>query len=176
LTGRRKAPAAPEAKPIDVVVSVPLRRRHSKQLPEPYGPFMPHPLEGVTLLDALEDAETIEEWNEALGVLVCNLVYQSTPKGTDQGRIIMWAGDIRAFIARGFRPPENRPKKKLRAQSDAAYLRMLFGDASPNIRFQDAVDAIRARDKIPANKDIRARVKKAVDLLGWNLKPGKGKE
>jgi hypothetical protein len=158
------------------VVSVPLRRRHSKQIPELYGPFMPHPLSGAGFLDALEKAETIEEWNEALGVLVCNLVYRSTPQGTDQGRIIMWAGDIRAFIARGFRPPENRPKKKLRAEWDAGYLQMLFGDASPNIRFQDAVDAIRARNKIPANKDIRARVEKAVDLLGWNLKPGKRKE
>jgi hypothetical protein len=133
-----------------------------------------HPLNGAGLIDALEKAETIEEWNDGIGHLFFFLFLCARQEILDPATIV-WGEKIRAFIARGFEPPKHRPKQILRAEKDAAYLARLYGNP-PALYFQDAVDAIRAHEKIPFDKDIRERVRRAEAVLGWKLKRGKRKD
>jgi len=133
-----------------------------------------HPLDDAGFIDALEKAETLEEWNEGIADLFFFLFLHAGKENRDLATIV-WGERLRAFIARGFEPPKHRPKQILRAEKDAAFLKRHY-ETTPNLYFQDAVDLIRAREKIPIDKDIRERVRRAEAMLGWNLKRGKRKD
>ena len=173
----RKLPPAPE--PERNLESLSIQGPPQKKAPplhDPHGPFMPHPLDGAGFLARLEDAKTIEEWNEGLVALLHFLFFAASPQGADYQRMMLWSQDIGAFIAGGFKPPSNRPEKKRQAQDDAAFLERYFGVEIRNMYLKDAVNVLRMRENIPEERDIRARVRRAEAQLGYELKRGEPKD
>jgi hypothetical protein len=131
-------------------------------------------------ISAIEGAETKEEWNEEISSLFSFLCWITFIELGVSERNDESQRYLEALIRRGFNAPKNRPRKSLRVERDArwlkAYLENQLKKDPQDIHFQDAVDAIRALEKIPLDKDIRERVRRAEAALGWKLKRGKRKD